>query len=114
MSEKPEYQLQQFTNERTLSRIWRTMTSLSIVAAVATFYCMQYGDLDAVERTWVSIAWFTCPPAWFFFENTFLLRPEDVEQKKERMARFRLSQDSARMCWFGIAAAIIFLARPIA
>jgi hypothetical protein len=74
---------------------------------------MRFGNLEPETRTWISIAWFIGPPLWFFFENTFLLQPKDVEQKKERMARFRLSQDSARMCWFGAAAAIIFLARPI-
>ncbi len=89
------------------------MTCLAVLAAIATFYFMRYERLDAQARTWISLAWFVGPPLWFFVENTFLLRPEDVEQKKERMARFRLSQDSARMCWFGIAAAIIFLARPI-
>lgn len=113
MLENQGHQLQQFSNEKTLSRIWQTMTFISMVAAVATFYFMRYGELCAETRTWISIAWFMGPPIWFFFENTFLLKPEDVEQKKERMARFRLSQDSARMCWFGIAAAIIFLARPI-
>ena len=89
------------------------MTTLSIVAAGATFYFMRYGELRPETKTWVSVAWFIGPPIWFFFENTFLLRADDVELKKERMARFRLSQDSARMCWFGVAAAIIFLARPI-
>ena len=113
MSNQTEYKLQEFTNEQTLARIWGTMTLLSVAGAGATMYFMKWGNLTPEARTWVAIAWFIGPPAWFFIENSLLLRPDDVELKKERMARFRLSQDTARMCWFGVAAAIIFLARPI-
>ena len=110
MSQSP-HQLQTFTNESSLKVVWTTMTVLASVAAVATLCLLLQGSLSANNKTWLALAWFIGPPAWFLFENTFLLRPEDVELKKERMARFRLAQDAARMSWFGIAAAIVYLVK---
>ncbi len=103
--------LQSFTNESSLKVVWTLMTVVASVAAVATLWMLLRGELSTNEKTCLALAWFICPPAWFLFENTLLLRADDVELKKERMARFRLAQDAARMCWFGIAAAIVYLAK---
>jgi len=103
------HQLQLFSNEAHLKRIWRRMTVLASVIAIAIVAFLLFGspsehpDLTKV----IAAVWFLAPPAWFAYENSSLLLPEDVELKKERMARFRLGQDAARMAWFGIGGLII-------
>jgi hypothetical protein len=92
-------QLQLFSNEERLKRIWRLMTALSSVVAIAILIfllsCSPSGY--PVLTKVIAAVWFLGPPAWFAYENSCLLLPEDVELKKERMARFRLGQDAARM-----------------
>jgi hypothetical protein len=110
MQQQPP-KLQSFTNEPVLKAVWTTMTIVAVIAAFATLYLLLRVELSQQVKTWLALTWFIGPPAWFLFENTVLLHAEDVELKKERMARFRLAQDSARMCWFGVAAAIIYLTK---
>lgn len=107
------YQLQLFSNEKQLKRIWRVMTVLSSVTAIAilAFLLSCRPSDQPVFTKIIAAVWFLGPPAWFAFENSRLLLPEDVESKKERMARFRLGQDAARMAWFGIGALIIYFTR---
>ena len=109
-----EYKLEVFSNETTLSKVWRAMTlfaiaALVVTAVVLTTFC---ASKDSGITRFLAISWLVAPPAWFVFENAFLLKPEDVEQLKGRMARFRLGQDAARMAWFGIAALIIYFTEP--
>lgn len=108
-----DHELQAFTNEDHLNKIWRRMTAFASLVAILTMVFLlvvSASDYPILSRT-IAAGWFLVPPAWFVYENTCLLLPQDVELKKERMARFRLGQDSAKMAWFGIAALIIYFTK---
>jgi hypothetical protein len=105
--------LEEFSNEKVLSARWKRMTVLSALLAVITIgYLVVFNaEKDAYLAKWLAAIWFLGPPAWFAYENAHLLKPEDVERKPKRMARFRLGQDAAKMAWFGVAALIVYLTK---
>ena len=108
--------LEEFSNEHDLKIIWRRMTLFAVVAAVGSlaFFLLVKDVKDHyILARLIAGAWFVGPPLWFLYENTQLLKAPDVEVRSKRMARFRLSQDAAKMCWFGIAALMAYLSKAI-
>src|SRR5215813_9865773 len=82
------YVLEEFSNEKRLHIIWRTMTIISAILAVITIGYLLFGNSQPIWTKVLAAVWFLGPSAWFLSENVYLLKPEDVERKSRRMARF--------------------------
>jgi hypothetical protein len=104
---------EQFTNESQLRIWWRCMTGIAALFAVFSVVYLWYVKplQSAPMALAIVISWLIGPPFWFLLENTYLIQRQDLTTKPERMARFKLGQDSAKMFWFGIAALVLHLAR---
>lgn len=105
--------LQQFSNEPELSKIWKFSTGVAVFAAFVTIICLLYfgASLSVTAHKWIATGWFLGPPIWFAFENNYLLKKQDIERLSGRMARFRLEQDAAKMIWLGISALVVYLTK---
>ena len=109
-----EKKCEKFADEERLRGIWGFMTPLAAILAVISVGILIFLPCAKEHHgigTFIAAGWYLGPPAWFYYENEWLIDAVDATDKKYRYTKFKLSQDAAKMCWFGVAALITYLAR---
>lgn len=103
---------ERFTNEKYLTIVsWTMMPAAFIVArwSIHFLWCPIDDKRYRDKVPWLTVFWYVGPALWFMFENLVLVKAEDAENRKNRIARFKLTQDAAKPKFLGESRGVNYL-----